>query len=251
MFYLNRLLYVLILVLAGCASQPPTGGLKHYTQLPLTEKASVNFTVRRPNFVVIHHTGGGSALGALKTLTDPETQVSAHYLIGRDGTLYYLVDELARAWHSGDGYWSGVTDINSVSIGIELDNNGSEAFTPPLINTLLKLLGDLKARYKIPTANFIGHADITPGRKVDPSRYFPWNLLAQQGFGLWCEPPFPKVSADWIDRDLLFALGYEAVNLKASIGSFRLHFAQPSNALQLSEEERGLLVCLIGQKQKR
>ncbi len=181
-----------VLLLAACAT-PPRGVLKPYTPLPVVERPSVNFGARRPNYVVIHHTSDDNAEDALRTLTNPRLEVSSHYLIGRDGRLYYLVDELARAWHAGEAYWGGVTDLNSVSIGIELDNNGAEPFAEPMIETLLQLLADLKTRYKIPTANFLGHGDIIPGRKVDPSRYFPWKRLADAGYGLWCEQPYAPV----------------------------------------------------------
>jgi N-acetylmuramoyl-L-alanine amidase len=106
--------------------------------------------------------------------------VSAHYVIARDGTVYQLVDERARAWHAGDSLWGGMTDLNSASLGIELDNNGAEPFPDVQISALLALLTDLQQRYRIPARNFLGHADIAPKRKGDPSPYFPWQLLAQR-----------------------------------------------------------------------
>ena len=250
-------------LLAGCALMitAPGSALPQYTSLPVAERPSVNFGVRRPNFVIIHHTSDDSAEDSLRTLTNPKLEVSSHYLIGRDGKLYYLVDELARAWHAGESYWGGTTDLNSASIGIELDNNGNEPFAEPMIETLLRLLADLKTRYKIPTANFLAHGDIIPGRKVDPSRYFPWQRLAGRGFGLWCEPPstspspspstYPAVSPAISDALLLAALGYDVTNLRAATAAFRRRYRSLENDAPLDASERGLLQCLIERKRER
>ncbi len=236
------------LLLSACSSMP---GLPKYTQLPVIERPSVNFGVRRPNFVILHHTADNSAEESLRTLTTPRFEVSSHYLIGRDGTLYYLVDELARAWHAGEGYWGGTTDLNSTSIGIELDNNGKEPFAEPMLATLLQLLDDIKRRYKIPAANFLAHGDIIPGRKVDPSRFFPWKRLAERGFGLWCEPPDIKqvIVPDAVsDALLLAAFGYDITNARATTAAFRRRFLGVETEVALSVTERGLLQCLIERK---
>ena len=259
---LRRLLLMALALAAGACSSlpervpnrtsvPQRTGLPQYTTLPAIERPSVNFGPRRPNFVIIHHTADDTAEGSLRTLTTPAFEVSAHYLIGRDGTLYYLVDELARAWHAGDGYWGGTRDLNSASIGIELDNNGNEPFAQPMIDTLLLLLEDLKTRYKIPAANFLGHGDIVPGRKVDPSRWFPWKRLAERGFGMWCEPPYPLNAAPVAVPDdalLLAALGYDVTRLNATRAAFRRHFLAVEDPSELTDNERALLYCLIQRK---
>ena len=154
---------------------------------------------------------------------------------------------MARAWHAGESYWGGTTDLNSASIGIELDNNGKEPFAAPMIDTLLSLLADIKARYKIPTANFLAHGDIIPGRKVDPSRFFPWKRLAERGFGVWCDPPYlPAASSD--DALLLAALGYDVSRLDAARGAFRRRFLADDSTVSLTDNERALLQCLIARK---
>ena len=173
---------------------------------------------------------------------------------GRDGKLYYLVDELARAWHAGEAYWGGLSDLNSASIGIELDNNGFEPFAEPMIETLLVLLADLKARYKIPTANFLAHGDIIPGRKVDPSRFFPWRRLAERGFGLWCEAPsisFAVAPASASDAFLLMAFGYDVSNFNAAVAAFKRRFLGVDSDSAFSESDRALLYCLIQRKMER
>ncbi len=249
-------LVLLTLVIGACSTPPqrpgvpPQRSLLQYSGLPLTARPSPNFGARRPNFVIIHHTADDTAEDALRTLTNPLRQVSSHYLIGRDGKLYYLVDELARAWHAGDSYWGGTTDLNSASIGIELDNNGFEPFAEPMIERLLQLLDDLKTRYKIPTANFLGHGDILPGRKVDPSRYFPWQRLAARGFGLWCDPPYPL--APWVQDDalLLAALGYDVTRIDPARAAFRRRFRAEESAGALTGSESALLQCLLARKRE-
>jgi N-acetylmuramoyl-L-alanine amidase len=120
-----------------------------------------------------------------------------------------------------------------------------------MIETLLLLLADLKTRYKIPAANFIGHGDIIPGRKVDPSRYFPWRRLAQHGFGLWCDAPYAPAPAQASDRLLLAALGYDVTVFNASVAAFKRHFLGVDSNSALSEDDRALLHCLIQRKMER
>ena len=218
------------------------------TSVPVEQQASPNFDARRPNFVIIHHTTNATVEESLRTLTDPARRVSAHYLIARDGRIIQLVEETARAWHAGASYWAGHNDINSSSIGIELDNTGFEPFAEAQIAALLTLLADLKARLKIPTANFIGHADVAPGRKVDPSRFFPWRRLADEGYGLWCDPPFPTVP-EGLDTDtLLQAYGYNVWRIEAATSAFKLHFAPDDPSPQMSGRDRSMLYCLVLQK---
>src|SRR5215218_3869196 len=119
---------------------------------------TINFNLRKPNFVVIHHTAQNSCDQTLKTFTLTRTQVSAHYVICKDGTIHHMLNDMLRAWHGGIGKWGNSTDINSSSIGIEIDNNGVDSFSTEQINTLLQLLQNLKKAYTIPAANFIGHS---------------------------------------------------------------------------------------------
>jgi len=229
------------LLLAACAPLTPR------TTLPVVVQPSSNFDERRPNYVVIHYTGSADAGRALRTLSDPLTKVSAHFLIARDGTLYQLVDERARAWQAGESYWGGDRDLNSVSLGIELDNDGDEPFAEPQIAKLLALLADLKERYAIPAANFLGHSDVAPRRKLDPGRQFPWRRLAQLGYGIWCDAPYPAAPTD--DNALLLAaLGYDTSDLDAAIVAFKTHFAPDDDAPEMSEANRALAWCLVQEK---
>jgi N-acetylmuramoyl-L-alanine amidase len=227
-----------LLALAACAP------MTQRASIPTEWQPSPNFNERRPNYVILHHTSDDSVDEALRTLADPFKQVSAHYLIARDGSILQLVDERARAWHAGESKWGAHTDLNSASLGIELDNNGDEAFPDAQISALLRLLADIKERYRIPVANFLGHADIAPGRKVDPSRYFPWRTLAEHGFGLWCDPPFmpPPLPLDAALE--LRALGYDTDDIAAAVRAFKLHFLPDEIVPGLDEHGRALLDCL-------
>ena len=231
-------LFALLLLLAACAPLPQRAGI------PTQWVPSPNFNERKPNFVIIHHTGDDTVEQALRSLTSPLREVSAHYLIGRDGKIYQLVDERARAWHAGESEWGWDTDLNSDSLGIELDNNGHEPFPEVQISALLRLLTDIEERYHIPIANFLGHADIAPGRKVDPSRYFPWKTLADHGFGLWCDPPYPQAPPLFDAEMALRALGYDIENPVAALSAFKLHFLPDDETAGLDESGRDLLYCL-------
>ncbi|MDR1228686.1 MAG: N-acetylmuramoyl-L-alanine amidase [Azoarcus sp.] len=232
----------LCLALGACVTTPqPKAGNAGAQWQP-----SPSFGVRKANYVIVHHTSSDVLERALATLTSPVSDVSSHYLIGRDGRMLQLVDENQRAWHAGESYWGGTTDMNSASIGIELVNNGREAFSPAQIDALLALLSDLRARYNIPRANFIGHADVAPGRKADPSDFFPWRQLAAAGFGLWCEPPFELPPANFDAMLGLSAFGYDIRDPGKAIASFKLHFS-PGGGKTLSRTDQGMLYCLLQQ----
>ena len=235
----NLLAIALALLLAACAPmQQRAGGGSQWRPSP-------NFDERRPNFVIIHATSDDTADQALRTLTDPQRQVSAHYLIGRDGAVYQLVEERARAWHAGESKWGADTDLNSASLGIELDNNGDEPFPDIQIAALLTLLKGMQERHRIPAANFLGHGDVAPRRKVDPSRFFPWATLARQGYGLWCEPPLPEPPADMDATLALRALGYDVTDRAAAVQAFKRHFVQDETATEITERDRDVLYCLL------
>lgn len=139
----------------------------------------------RADMVVLHHTAMASAGAALERLCAPEAQVSAHYLIGAGGELWQLVAEEARAWHAGAGEWAGVADVNSRSIGIELDNDGATPFAAAQILRLEGLLAGIMKRHAIPPERVIAHSDMAPARKVDPGPRLDWARLARLGLSVW------------------------------------------------------------------
>ena len=167
-----------------------------------------------------------SAEAALERLCDPAAEVSAHYLITGQGGLYQLVDEEQRAWHAGAGSWRGEGDINSRSIGIELDNDGTHPFAEPQMAALEGLLVGIMDRWAIPPAGVIGHSDMAPGRKQDPGARFDWARLAR--LGLAAEPQL--VRAPDIDEDSFCAAaraaGYTAdVPFDTLLAATRLRLA--------------------------
>jgi N-acetylmuramoyl-L-alanine amidase len=209
---------------------------------------TTNFDLRKPNFVIIHHTAQNSCEQTLRTFTLERTKVSAHYVICKDGTVHHMLNDYMRAWHGGIAKWGNNTDINSSSIGIEIDNNGFEPFGPKQIESLLTLLSTLKNKYKIPDANFIGHGDIAPKRKVDPNINFPWVLLAKKGYGIWFEPKANITLQNNLSVPYALALvGYDIKDSSAALLAFKRHFRQDSTAT-MNEADKSVLAQLIQYK---
>ena len=227
---------LMLALLAGCSSAPRID----------KSHPSANFD-NRVQFIVLHYTSA-SLPRSLALLTHGE--VSAHYLIG-DGpaTIYALVDENKRAWHAGDSQWDGRTWLNSSSIGIEIVSPGYKdtpagrlwyPYSEAQIESLIYLLKDISTRYRIEPRYIVGHSDIAPLRKLDPGPLFPWQRLAQAGFGLWPDaqavakqkarfdvnPP----SVTWFQQELA-RLGYNTpqtgtldVTTQHVIAAFQMHY---------------------------
>jgi len=231
--------------LAKIIRQQPVVVANDSIKAPASWVGTTNFNMRKPNFVVIHHTAQNSCDQTLKTFTLVRTQVSAHYVICRDGTVHQMLNDWLRAWHGGNSKWGNNTDINSSSIGIEIDNNGLEPFSAEQINSLLSVLGKLKKDYGIPVANFIGHADIAPGRKNDPSRLFPWQTLSQQGYGIWFDTTGIKLPADFNAMQALRIIGYDTRRPEYAIQSYKIHFSPKDTTKPISEADKLMLYDLM------
>ncbi len=157
---------------------------------------SPNFGERRgyarPDSIVLHYTGMPTAEAALALLCDPASQVSAHYFVWESGEVAQLVAEDKRAWHAGAGFWSGESDLNSASIGVEIVNPGHDGALPPFprrqIDAVIGLCRDIAARRAIRPERILAHSDIAPARKRDPGEKFPWDVLARAGVGHWSDP---------------------------------------------------------------
>lgn len=207
---------------------------------------TVNFGLRKPDFVIIHHTAQNSCEQTLQTFTLKRTQVSAHYVICKDGTVHHMLNDYLRAWQAGISSWGNNKDINSCSIGIELDNNGIEPFNPDQISSLLTLLAALKSKYSIPTANFIGHADVAPARKKDPNVTFPWQLLSQSGYGLWYgDTSMITLPENFNDLQALRIIGYSVKDSSAAIVAFKRHFEMQDSSNLLNNADRKVLYDLM------
>ncbi len=205
---------------------------------------SPNFGPRRhgglPDMVVLHHTAMTSAPAAIERLCDPAAEVSAHYVIALDGAVTRLVDETARAWHAGAGRWGNVTDVNSHSIGIELDNagplNAAPPFPQPQMAALDALLAEVLSRWSIAPERVIAHSDMAPLRKSDPGPAFDWQRLARQGLSVW--PGMGLPGEFLVDANLF---GYDIdFGLEAVLTAFRMRF-RPGASGPLSDTDRALM----------
>ena len=181
----------------------------------------------RPDIVLLHYTGMATARAALERLCDPQAEVSAHYLLDEDGTLHALVPEELRAWHAGAGFWGGVTDVNSRSVGIEIANPGNRPFPAPQMRMVERLVADIRARWRIPPERVIAHSDIAPERKIDPGPRFDWRGLAQAGQAVWSDE-VAEHGAPAPDMDRFGAaldrIGYPPVGAALRLSVFRLRF---------------------------
>tara|TARA_B100000989_G_scaffold206923_1_gene156754 strand:+ start:671 stop:1414 length:744 start_codon:yes stop_codon:yes gene_type:complete len=145
---------------------------------------SLNYNSRNNSkiqLIIIHYTALKDISESISYLCKKEKKVSAHYLISQNGKVYNLVEDKFRAWHAGKSFWQGITDINSISIGIELDYNPSgknNKFSFKMISSLKKLILRLQKNYKINKNGILAHSDIAPFRKKDPGDKFPWKSLS-------------------------------------------------------------------------
>lgn len=187
------------------------------------------------DILLLHYTDMTRASDAVDRLCDPSAQVSAHYVVGEDGTVWRLVAESRRAWHAGVSWWAGDSDVNSRSIGIEIANpghsHGYRGFPEAQMTALESLCRGILARHPIPPHRVLGHSDVSPGRKIDPGHLFDWRRLARAGIGLWPETPAPTTASAAVTVAALAAIGYrtegcdpaDPVN-RAALASFHRHW---------------------------
>ena len=177
---------LLLALLAGCVTPPPTGPQYDHTYTARGQSS-------RARFLVLHYTVSNRA-DSIKILTQQE--VSAHYLVTDDPVpvIYNLVDEKNAAWHAGNSSWKNFTQLNNSSIGIEIvnpgwqDTPGGRVYAPfpqSQIDALIPLVRDIVTRHHIAPENVLGHSDIAPLRKQDPGPMFPWRQLAAAGLVAW------------------------------------------------------------------
>lgn len=152
-----------------------------------------------PSILVLHYTGLPTVERALDVLSRPDCKVSCHYVVDLDGRVVQMVSESMRAWHAGVSSWKTETDVNSASIGIEIQNPGHSGGYPDFpraqMEAVSALSRDIVARHRILPERVLAHSDIAPQRKIDPGEKFDWPGLARDGVGLWV-PPVPAEGAD-------------------------------------------------------
>ena len=231
------------LLLTSCATTDLRSPLATWVPSP-------NHNERKPVIIVLHHTDQDNVQQSLHTLRTANSggKVSSHYLVGSDGHIYQLVADNRRAWHAGGGRWGALADLNSTSIGIEIDNDGNSPFAPAQIAALIRLLEDVCTRLDISRSQIIAHADLAPARKSDPSRYFPWQQLAEAGFGLWPRASDGPAPTGFDAMLAMRAFGYSLADREAAIGAFHRRFRGRDDLPRvLDEEDARILHSLLMQ----
>ncbi len=213
--------------------------------LAITQDPAQHFEERKnggyPLLLIIHYTGTPDFAAAKeillgRKLNSEGSKVSVDYMIDDNGDITQLVAEDKRAYHAGLGRWENISDINSYSIGIELNNPGWEFgyrdFFDAQIAALTLLAKDIIARHNILPYNVIGHTDVSAGRRFDPGEKFPWEKMAAAGIGLWPQPiqaDFTKAAVllkdDAVMKQALVDYGYNsALDLSVLVREFQRHF---------------------------
>jgi N-acetylmuramoyl-L-alanine amidase len=205
----------------------------------VVDRPSPNHGPRRggadADILLLHYTDMARTADALDRLCDPAAQVSAHYVVGEDGTVWRLVPESQRAWHAGVSWWAGEADVNSRSIGIEIANpghsHGYRPFPEPQMTAVVELCREILSRHPIPPHRVLGHSDVSPGRKIDPGHLFDWAHLARAGVGLWPEAPAAASLSQAETVAALAAIGYRTESdapdhpaNRAALSSFCRHW---------------------------
>ena len=218
------------------------------------EAPSPNFDERMLpiQMVVLHYTEMKPVENAIDKMCNPDSKVSAHYLITEEGEVVRLVDEAKRAWHAGVSFWRGHKDVNSASIGIELDHpghaGGYRAFSDAQFEALVPLLARMVKHHDIPRANVVGHSDVAPGRKIDPGELFPWDRLAE--YNLCLPRPEKLEQGDPFDNDASFYLalerfGYDITNGHRAVEAFQRRWRPERIDGQIDGQVRAILFQLL------
>lgn len=220
---------------------------------PVIDTPSPNFDDRKlaVSMLVLHYTGMPDAGSAIDWLANPESKVSAHYVVTEEGQIVRMVDEAKRAWHAGKSWWRGISDVNSASIGIEIVNPGHEwgyrSFPRAQMEALIPLVHDICTRHGITRGNVVGHSDVAPARKLDPGELFPWSQLARVRLAL-PRPTRHLCDPYWSDGAFLLALerfGYDIAEPDAAVRAFQRRFRPDMIDGIIDGESRAILLALL------
>jgi N-acetylmuramoyl-L-alanine amidase len=152
----------------------------------VTQAPSPNFNERPGgskdiSAIVLHHTGGGTLESNIDYFKNPSSQVSSHYIVGKDGRIVQPVQDDKRAWHAGVSAFQGRSDVNDFSLGIEIVNtgSGSDPFTDAQYKSVIDLVAWMCQTYGVPLDRITGHKNVAlpKGRKDDPAPNFDWNRV--------------------------------------------------------------------------
>lgn len=218
------------------------------------EQLSPNFNERKlpVSMVVLHYTEMKPVETAIARMCDPEAEVSAHYCITEEGEVVRLVPDEKRAWHAGASYWRGHKDVNSASIGIELDHPGHalgyREFADAQIEALVPLLNRIVKAHDIPRSNVVAHSDVAPARKIDPGELFPWDRIAE--YGLCLPRPEKLEQGDPFDNDASFYLalerfGYDITDGFKAVEAFQRRWRPERIDGQIDGEVRAIVFQLL------
>jgi N-acetylmuramoyl-L-alanine amidase len=159
--------------------------------------------------------------------------VSAHYVLAEDGSAYKILENDEVGFHAGLSTWRGRPQVNERSIGIEIVNpdGNANAYPRPQIDALIALCRKVLAENpQIAPQNVVGHSDVSPKRKIDPGRRFPWKRLAQAGIGLWPSAAVPKAVGTPAEiQALLESCGYPAPHAYGTQGAKFVYVSDPLN----------------------
>jgi N-acetyl-anhydromuramyl-L-alanine amidase AmpD len=123
--------------------------------------------------IVLHATADdGNEAGALSWLRSPKSRVSCHLLVSRAGQVTRLVGDQLRAWHAGLSWWRGTSDVNSITLGIEIANrNDGEPYTDAQYRRVAEIVAHY-CRQGLTLDDVVGHEAIAEDRRSDP---FGWD----------------------------------------------------------------------------
>ena len=201
---------------------------------------SPNYGPRRDglevSMLVLHYTGLADVAKAIDWLSRPESKVSCHYVIDVDGRITQMVAEAMRAWHAGVSSWARASDINSMSVGIEIHNAGHSLGYPDFPSRQMRAVRDLSleivARHAIRPERVLAHSDVAPSRKTDPGEKLDWAWLARAGVGHWVKPEPVREDGDAL------ALGAEGLRVAAAqslLGAYG-YGIEPTGAFDIQTE---------------
>lgn len=133
-----------------------------------------------PNYIIIHYTAASTADSAISWMQNPQSKVAAHLHIDRLGNVVQLLPLNICGYHAGKSEWKGIVGLNSHSVGIELQNTGTQEYTEIQLQQNIDVCKALSLGFNI--KEILAHSEISPGRKTDPGKQFPMDKLRSEIF---------------------------------------------------------------------